>query len=113
MNNNDEPKDCPVRIVQNMLGRKWSIMILYHLSTQTLRFGELHRLMPNVTETTLTKELRSLEGYKLITRKVYPQVPPKVEYSFTKIGMKFLPVLEALTIWNDQYNEYVNNDKSD
>lgn len=62
--------------------------------------------MPDVTQATLTKELRRLEGFQLIKRKVYPEVPPKVEYSLTEIGMKLLPVLKELEIWGDEYKKY-------
>lgn len=72
-----------------------------------LRFGELNRQMPEVTQATLTKELRRLEGVQLIKRKVYPEVPPRVEYSLTEIGMKLLPVLKELEIWGDKYKKYI------
>lgn len=96
-----------------MIGGKWTILILHHLSTRILRFGELNRLIPNVTQSTLTKELRSLESYQLIRRKVYPEVPPKVEYSLTEIGIKLLPVLEELAHWGNEYKQYVQINKSE
>lgn len=110
--NNIRLENCPVSTAQKMIGGKWTILILYHLSIGILRFGELNRLIPNVTQSTLTKELRSLEGYQLINRKVYPEVPPKVEYSLTEIGIKLLPVLEELAQWGNEYKQYVNNNKS-
>ena len=109
--NKDDLENCPVSIAQKMIGGKWALSILYHLSTGLLRFGELNRLIPNVTQSTLTKELRSLESYQLIKRKVYAQVPPKVEYSLTEIGMKLLPVLEQLSQWGDEYKQYIENNK--
>lgn len=111
--NKNELENCPVLTTQKIIGGKWTILILYHLSTGILRFGELNRLIPNVTQSTLTKELRSLESYQLINRKVYPQVPPKVEYSLNKIGMKLLPVIEELAQWGNEYNKYVKNNKSE
>ena len=90
-----------------MIGGKWALLILYNLSLGTLRFGELNRMTPDITQSTLTKELRSLEGYQLINRKVYPEVPPKVEYSLTEIGMKFLPVLDELFQWGGKYKKYI------
>lgn len=104
-------KNCHISIAQEIIERKWAIMILYHLSTETgiLRFGELDRLLPNITQSTLTKELRALEKYELIKRTVYPEVPPKVEYSLTEIGMKFMSVLEQLLQWSIEYNQYINN----
>ena len=89
-------EDCPVAGVQKIVRGKWNMVILYYLHQQTLRFGQLSRKLPMVTQAQLTKELRMLESYGLINRKIYPQVPPKVEYSMTEMGEKFMPVLTAL-----------------
>ncbi|WP_239256189.1 winged helix-turn-helix transcriptional regulator [Listeria ilorinensis] len=89
-------KECPVAGVQKIVHGKWTMVILSFLRHETLRFGELSRKMPMVTQANLTKELRMLESYGLIHREVYPQVPPKVEYSLTEMGGKFMPVLDAL-----------------
>jgi DNA-binding HxlR family transcriptional regulator len=97
--------DCPVADVQKIIHGKWSMVILYFLSQETLRFSELRKKMPQVTEANLTKELRMLESYRMIHREVYPVVPPKVEYSLTYIGMKFLPVMETLEKWAIEYKE--------
>jgi len=99
--------DCPVASVQKIVHGKWSMVILYFISQGTLRFGELNRKMPMVTQAYLTKELRMLEDYGLVHREVYPQVPPKVEYSLTDMGKKFIPVLESLEKFAIEYN----NDK--
>lgn len=109
--NTDGSENCPVSIAQKMIGGKWTLLILYNLSTGILRFGELHRLMPSVTQSTLTKELRRLESYQLINRKVFPQVPPKVEYSLTEIGMKIVPILDGLSQWGHEYKQHVKNNK--
>ncbi|WP_378956158.1 winged helix-turn-helix transcriptional regulator [Pelosinus sp. sgz500959] len=109
----DHRENCPMSTVQKMIGGKWTLLILYHLSLGTLRFGELNRMTPDVTESTLTKELRNLESYQLINRKVYAEVPPKVEYSLTEIGMKFLPVLEEIFQWGNEYKQYIKTKKSD
>ena len=69
------------------------MVILYFLSKETLRFGELSRKLPKVTQANLTKNLKLLESHEMIRRKVFPQVPPKVEYSLTPMGEKFLPVI--------------------
>lgn len=97
--------DCPVASVQKIVRGKWSMVILYFLSQRVLRFGELNRKMPMVTQAYLTKELRLLEAYGLVHRKVYPQVPPKVEYSLTPLGEKFLPVLQALEKFAVDYQD--------
>jgi DNA-binding HxlR family transcriptional regulator len=96
---------CPYTTAQKVLSGKWSIMILYHLGIKTMRFGELQRKMPDLTQSTLTKQLRALEEYGLIERKIYPQVPPKVEYSLSDIGIKFKKVLSELAIWGNEYIE--------
>ncbi|MFT8350337.1 winged helix-turn-helix transcriptional regulator [Clostridium saccharoperbutylacetonicum] len=111
--NKDELEICPISTAQTIIGGKWTLSILFHLRTGTLRFGELNRLLPDVTQSTLTKELRGLEGYQLIKRKVYAEVPPRVEYSLTEIAMKLLPVLEELSQWSGEYNQYVKNNKSE
>lgn len=87
---------CPMVSVQNLLSGKRKILILWYLSYQTLRFNELKHKMPDVTQKMLTQQLRSLEEDGLITRTVYPVVPPKVEYSLTGLGEKIIPILEAM-----------------
>lgn len=84
------------------------MVIIYFLCGKTLRFSQLKRLMPQVTEANLTKELRMLEQYGLIHREVYREVPPRVEYSLTEIGRKLIPVLEALEKWAREYEQQQN-----
>lgn len=96
---------CPIAGVQKVIRGKWSMLVIYYLSQGTLRFGELSRKMPQVTQANLTKELRMLEEVGLVHREVYPVVPPKVEYSLTTIGMKFLPIIEALEAWAIEYEQ--------
>ncbi|KGK91298.1 HxlR family transcriptional regulator [Desulfosporosinus sp. HMP52] len=103
---------CPYMTAQKVLSGKWSIMILYHLGKKTMRFGELQRQLPDLTQSTLTKQLRALEENGLIERKIYPQVPPKVEYSLSDIGIKFKKVLVELAIWGGEYIETLK-DKAD
>lgn len=106
MKNNYENnmESCPIVGIQKIIHGKWAMVIIYILSHGTLRFGELSRKMPQVTQANLTKELRLLEEYGLIHREVYKEVPPKVEYSLTELGVKFLPVLDALESWAIEYN---------
>lgn len=94
---------CPYTTAQKVLSGKWSILILYHLGIKTMRFGELQRQLPELTQSTLTKQLRALEDFGLIERKIYPQVPPKVEYSLSDVGIKFKKVLAELAIWGSEY----------
>lgn len=100
-------ENCPIANVQKILHGKRTMIVIYFLSQGTHRFSELHRKMSNVTEANLTKELRLLEKYGLVHREVYPVVPPKVEYSLTEIGLKFVPVLDALEKWAIEYNEHI------
>ena len=100
---NDLFGKCPYTTAQKVLSGKWSLLILYHLAEKTMRFGELQRQLPDLTQSTLTKQLRALEKDGLIERKVYPQVPPKVEYSLSDIGIKFKKVLAELAIWSNEY----------
>ncbi|MCC8102336.1 MAG: helix-turn-helix transcriptional regulator [Clostridiales bacterium] len=100
----EEIENCPLASVQKIVHGKWTMVIIYFLSQRTLRFSELKRKLPNVTEANLTKELRALEEYGLVHREVYREVPPRVEYSLTAIGIKFIPVLEALEQWAIEYN---------
>lgn len=102
---------CPVCTAQRIIAGKWSVLVLYHLSHGTMRFGELKRLLPPLTQCTLTKQLRNLEEYGLIERNVYPQVPPKVEYSLTEIGRKFIPALDAVAQWGEEYKKYLSEKK--
>lgn len=108
----NDSENCPISTIQRMIGGKWSLLILHNLSSGTLRFGELNRLTPDATQATLTKELRNLERYQLIHRKVYPEVPPKVEYSLTEIGQKFLPVLDEIFQWGNEYKQYIKEQKA-
>ena len=96
---------CPYVTAQKLLTGKWTLLIMYQLSVKTLRFSELQRTLPNLTQSTLTKQLRMLENNGLIIRTVYNQIPPKVEYSLSKLGSDFKPVLDALQVWG---NEYIN-----
>ena len=83
-------ENCPVSTTLNVIGGKWKALILYHLRGQTRRFNELHRRMPTVTQRMLTLQLRELEADGIVCRTVYPQVPPKVEYSTAWFIIMFL-----------------------
>ena len=86
-----------------IIGGKWKILILYHLCAGTQRFNELRRLLPDITKRMLTLQLRELEDDGIVHREVYPQVPPKVEYSLTAFGATLIPVIEVMDAWGKQY----------
>jgi len=99
---------CPYVTAQKLLTGKWTLLILYHLSRQPMRFNELQKSLPHLTQATLTKQLRKMEGNGLITRTVYSQIPPKVEYALSPLGIHFQPVLDALEVWGKEYIECMN-----
>lgn len=95
---------CPVEATLDIVGGKWKPQVLFHLlDNGTLRFGELRRLLPLVTQKMLTAQLRELENDGLIERVVYPVVPPKVEYSLTNRGLSLKPVIMAMKEWGLQH----------
>lgn len=106
----DKTYRCFFEVTLDIIGGKWKPVILYHLgSLEVLRYAELRRMIPKITERMLTKQLRELEMDGLVNRKVYPQVPPKVEYRLTKEGKTLMPVLVELKNWGEGYfNENID-----
>ena len=97
---------CPYVTSQKVLTGKWSIYLLYLLKDGPIRFNELQRRMPeDMTHTTLSRQLKSLEEDGLIVRKVYSEIPPKVEYALSEIGQKFDKVLAEMEVWGNEYIE--------
>jgi DNA-binding HxlR family transcriptional regulator len=94
---------CPVEATLELIGGKWKGLILYHLLQGTMRFNELRRKVPSVTQRMLTRQLRELESAGLILRTVYAEVPPRVEYALSEEGKSLRPVLTALKTWGEQY----------
>lgn len=93
---------CPVEAALDVIGNKWKGIILYHLMSGTKRFNEIRKLIPNVTQRVLTLQLRDLEADGVVHRKVYPVVPPKVEYSLTVTGKSLKPIIIALRDWGEK-----------
>lgn len=90
----------PMSLLQNILGGKWKLLILWYVAFYRVqRFGELTRRLPGITQSTLTKQLRELEGDGFLHREVYPEVPPRVEYTLTPMGESFVPILEQMVRW--------------
>lgn len=94
---------APVEITMEVIGGKWKPLIIYHLMRGTLRFNELRRLMPLVTQRMLTRYLRELEQHGVVHRKIYAEVPPRVEYTLTPLGQTLKPVMDMLLDWGMMY----------
>ncbi|HWE05037.1 MAG TPA: helix-turn-helix domain-containing protein [Tepidisphaeraceae bacterium] len=94
-----ERKICPAETTLRVIGGRWKVPILWHLFQETLRFSELRRALGKVTQKMLTQQLREMERDGIVSRKVYPQIPPKVEYSLTADGKTLKPVVEAMCRW--------------
>lgn len=99
----DELPACPVETTLLLISDKWKVLILRDLLGGTLRFGELRRSLGSVSQKVLTANLRQMERDGLVHRKVYPEVPPRVEYSLTETGKSLRPVIEAMRDWGTNY----------
>ncbi len=96
---------CPVETTLMLIGDKWKVLILRDLIDGTKRFGELKKSVGNISQKVLTSQLRDMEQKGLLTRKVYAEVPPRVEYTLTKTGLSLKPILEAMKNWGEEYKE--------
>ena len=90
-------ENCPVRKSLAVLGGKWTLLILFQINERVFRYGELKRCIPGISEKVLIQELNSLVKNKLVSKKSYPEIPPRVEYRLTKLGLKTLPIIDKLT----------------
>lgn len=95
--------NCPVKLTASIIGGKWKPSLLFHLEGHTRRFCELQRLIPGLTKKMLTQHLRELERDGIISRKVYAEVPPRVEYSLTRHGESLKPILKAMSAWGTRH----------
>lgn len=96
----DNFPNCPIRNILSRIGDKWSMLVLYTLSQQPVcRFNQLQRSIPDISQKMLTSTLKTLEADGIVDRKVYPEVPPRVEYSISKRGDTLLPILQDLINW--------------
>lgn len=100
-----KPEDCPVRATVDVIGGKWKPLILFYLKHRTMRFNEFRRMIPDATHKMLAQQLRDLERAEVIIRKVYPEVPPRVEYSLSASGETLRPVLAAMAEWGEGYRQ--------
>ena len=104
MNKIDLPA-CPIEITLSLMADKWKFLIIRDLLTGTKRFGELQRSIGGVSQKVLTNNLRQMESSGLINRKVYAEVPPRVEYSLTDLGKSLKPILDSRVNWGEYYRE--------
>jgi len=108
---NDKEFNCPFEVAIDIMDGKWKLYILWHLQAKTRRFSDLKRRIPGITQKMLTQKLRELEKEHIINRKVYAEVPPRVEYSLTPFGEELKPIMEMLLEWGHYYSkEYGETD---
>lgn len=100
---NGKTYHCPVEAALDVIGGKWKPLILWALGDNVMRFSELQKALPGVNTKMLTKQLRELEEDNVISRKIYPEVPPRVEYAITDFGRTLIPILQALCTWGAAY----------
>lgn len=101
---------CPFVTAQKLLQGKWAILILHALNEGTKRFNELERDI-QITHATLSSQLKYMEKEGLVHRTVYPEVPPRVEYSRTAMGRRFAPVLDSIQVWGEEYIEFLKENR--
>ena len=101
----DQLPACPVETTLTLIGDKWKVLILRDLMGGTKRFGELKKSIGHVTQKVLTAQLRDMEANGLLTRTVYAEVPPRVEYTLTDIGYSLKPILDSMVAWGSSYKE--------
>ena len=105
MDNAIKTPDCPVEMTLQLIGDKWKVLIIRDLLTGTKRFNELMRSVSGITQKVLTSHLRAMEQAGLVTRKIYPQVPPKVEYTLTETGYSLKPIPDSMAAWGTAYKK--------
>jgi DNA-binding HxlR family transcriptional regulator len=98
--------DCPVNATLHVIGGRWKILVIYHLAGGIARFNELQRAVPGISKRVLAQQLRQLERDGIVSRKVYDQSPPRVEYSLTDFGRTLEPVMERLCEWGETYEAH-------
>ncbi|MGO1521248.1 MAG: winged helix-turn-helix transcriptional regulator [Sphingobacterium sp.] len=98
-------EECPEAYAVNIIGGQWSLVICSWLLNGKLRFGELKKKLPNITERMLTLQLRKLEQHKLVKRTVYAEVPPRVDYELTPIGKELEPIISQMTHWGERHKK--------
>ena len=101
----EELPACPVAITVRMIGSKWKLLIMRDLMSRPWRFNELKKDLEGISQKVLTDSLRSMEADGIITRTVYPEVPPRVEYALSELGESMRPIIKAMEIWGTEYKK--------
>lgn len=106
----EEMPACPVATTVQLIGSKWKLLILWNLRMRPWRFNELRRDLEGVSQKVLTDSLRAMEDDGIITRTVYPEIPPKVEYALSPLGESMSPILDAMAQWGTTYQQMMMNE---
>ena len=109
MKTKDELPDCPVATTVRLIGNKWKLLILRNLLARPWRFNELRRDLGGISQKVLTESLRSLEEDGIVSRTVFAEVPPRVEYALTELGESMRPILDAMQVWGNAYKARKND----
>ena len=107
----EELPDCPVATTVQLIWNKWKLLILRNLLDRPWRFNELLRSIPGISQKVLTDNLRALEKDGIITRTVFPEVPPRVEYALSELGNSLRPILQAMRVWGVHYQQLVREEE--
>jgi DNA-binding HxlR family transcriptional regulator len=102
--------ECPVATTVQIIGNKWKLLIIRNLLTRPWRFNELQKSLDGISQKVLTDSLRSMEKDGIITRTVYPEVPPRVEYALSELGESMRPILDSMKTWGENYKELMENE---
>ncbi|MCR5011580.1 MAG: helix-turn-helix transcriptional regulator [Lachnospiraceae bacterium] len=105
MKTKDELPDCPVATTVRLIGSKWKLLIIRNLLVRPWRFNELQKSLDGISQKVLTDSLRSMEADGIITRTVYPEVPPRVEYALSELGESMRPIIMSMEAWGNNYKQ--------
>ena len=105
MKTKDELPDCPVATTVSLIGSKWKLLIMRNLLVRPWRFNKLQKSLDGISQKVLTDSLRSMEADGIITRTVYPEVPPRVEYALSELGESMRPIIKSMEAWGNNYKE--------
>ena len=108
MKTKEELPDCPVATTVQLIGNKWKLLIIRNLLVRPWRFNELHKSLEGISQKVLTDSLRQMEADGIITRTVYPEVPPRVEYALSPLGESMRPILDSMQAWGESYTAQMN-----